>query len=64
MKGGPRSSRFLFNLEKKIFTNFAEMLAQAKKYANAKEDMVTRKEAAPSRPEGREKLRDMPTDEG
>ena len=44
MKNGLRPSRFFFNLEKRFFTDYAEMLAQAKKYANAEEAMAAQKE--------------------
>ena len=64
MKGGLRSSRFLFNLTKKFSTDFVKMLAQVEKYTNAEEAMAARKEAAPNRLEGREKQRrDAPIDE-
>ena len=52
MKGSLRPSRFLFSLKKQFPTNFAEMLAQDEKYANAEEAM-----SMTSQPEKKEKRR-------
>ena len=55
MKGGLKTSRFLFSLEKRFPADYAEMLARAEKYANAEEAMAARKDTSSSRPEKREK---------
>ena len=43
MKDTLKPSRFLFNLEKKFFTSFLEMLSRAEKYANVEEAFLARK---------------------
>ena len=64
MKGGLKTSRFLFSLEKRFPADYAEMLARAEKYANAEEAIAARKETSSSRPEKREKRkREEPVEE-
>ena len=48
MKDGLRPSTFLFNLEKRFSTDYAEILSRVEKYANAEEAMVARKDIASS----------------
>ena len=55
MKGGLKPSRFLFTLEKRFPTCFAEMLSQAEKYVNAEEAMSAMRSSAPNQPEKKEK---------
>ena len=64
MKEGLKPSRFLFSLEKKFTVDYAEMLAQAEKYANAEEAMAARKETSLSRTKKRDKRkREEPVEE-
>ena len=44
MKGRLRPSRFFFSLEKKFPSDYIKMLARAKKYANAEDAMVVKKD--------------------
>ena len=55
MKDDLRPIRFLFSLEKRFSTSFVEMLARAKKYANAEEAMSARRSSAPNQHEKKEK---------
>ena len=49
MKDGLRSSRFLFNMEKKFPIDYVEMLTRIEKYANAEEAMAARRDSLTSR---------------
>ena len=64
MKGGLKPSRFLFSLEKRFLTDYAEMLVRAEKYANAEEAMTARKETPSNQAEKKDKRkREKPSEE-
>ena len=46
MKGDLRFFKFLFSLEKRFSTDYAEMLVRAEKYANVEEAMAAQKETS------------------
>ena len=44
MKDRLRPFKFLINLEKRFFVDYAKMLSRAEKYANTKEAMASRRD--------------------
>ena len=64
IKGGLRSFRFLFSLEKRFLADYAKMLSWVEKYANIKEVMGSRRDPIADRADrGDKRQRDEPNEQ-